>query len=127
MRKMKSKLFFQISIIILPIFALITAAVLIVVYFSSINSFLEAQNDYMRNAINTTYQKLKSDDPQEYVLFLSYLEHHPSVIEEPMTDEEMLLYTEAADSPGSIQEKIQNSEELYKAWAKLELQYNQQF
>ncbi len=67
MRKMKSKLFFQISIIILPIFALITAAVLIVVYFSSINSFLEAQNDYMRNAINTTYQNLKSDDPQEYL------------------------------------------------------------
>lgn len=38
MRKMKSKLFFQISIIILPIFALITAAVLIVVYFSSIKA-----------------------------------------------------------------------------------------
>ena len=123
MRKMKSKLFFQISIIILPIFALITAAVLIVVYFSSINSFLEAQNDYMRNAINTTYQNLKTDDPQDYVLFLSYIEQHPSVIEEPMTDEEMLLYTEAADSPGSIQDKIKKSEELYKAWAKLELQF----
>ena len=123
MRKMKSKLYFQISIIILPIFALITAAVLIVVYFSSINSFLEAQNDYMRNAINTTYQNLKTDDPQDYVLFQSYLEQHPSVIEEPMTDEEMLLYTEAADSPGSIQEKIKKSEELYKAWAKLELKF----
>ena len=123
MSKKRSKLFFQISMTLLPIFALITAAVLIVVYFSSINSFLEAQNDYMRNSINTTYQNLKTDDPQDFVYFRSYFEQHPSEVEEPMTDEEMLIYSEAVDSPGSIQDKIQISEELYKAWAKLELQY----
>ena len=123
MSKKRSKLFFQISITLLPIFALITAAVLTVVYFSSINSFLEAQNDYMRNSKNTTYQNLKTDDPQDFVYFRSYFEQHPSEVEEPMTDEEMLIYSEAADAPGSIQDKIQISEELYKAWAKLELQY----
>ena len=122
MSKKRSKLFFQISMTLLPIFALITAAVLTVVYFSSINSFLEAQNDYMRNSINTTYQNLKTDDPQDFVYFRSYFEQHPSEVEEPMTDEEMLIYSEAADAPGSIQDKIQISEELYKAWAKLELQ-----
>ena len=108
---------------LLPIFALITAAVLTVVYFSSINSFLEAQNDYMRNSINTTYQNLKTDDPQQFVLFQSYFEQHPSEVEKPLTGDEFLIYSEAAEAPGSMQDKIQNSEELYKAWAKLELQY----
>lgn len=40
------KLFLQISLTLLPIFALITAAVLLVVYFSSINSFVGTAPQY---------------------------------------------------------------------------------
>ncbi|SDB59144.1 Stage II sporulation protein E (SpoIIE) [Ruminococcaceae bacterium FB2012] len=117
------KLFLQISLTLLPIFALITAAVLLVVYFSSVNSFLEAQNEYMRNVTDTTYRNLDTDDPEQYVLFQSYFEQHPSEIEADLTEEEVNAYNDAVDSEYSIEEQMQSSEILLRAWAKMYLRY----
>ena len=44
----KHRLLFQITAIVLPLFALMTAAVIYIVYTSTVNGFLEAQNDHIK-------------------------------------------------------------------------------
>ena len=117
------KLYFQISVTLLLLFALMTAAILTVVYFSSVNSFLEAQDEYMRNVTNTAYRLFSPDDLDQYVLLQSFFEQNPSEIEAPLTEEELSLYTEAALSPDPLITKMKDSEILYRAWAKMFLQY----
>ena len=99
------KLYFQISVTLL-LFALMTAAILTVVYFSSVNSFLEAQDEYMRNVTNTAYRLFSPDDPDQYVLIQSFFEQNPSEIGAPLTKEEMRLYTEAVLSPDLLITKM---------------------
>ena len=122
-KKNSKKLYFQITLVLLPIFALMTAAILAVVYFSSVNSFLEAQNEYMRSVTDTTFRNVNPDDPQQYVQFQSYFEQHPSEIEADLTEEEILAYYEASETGDFSEEKMQSSEVLRSAWAKNYLKY----
>lgn len=51
----KHRLLFQITAIVLPLFALMTAAVIYIVYSSTVNGFLEAQNSHIKKFVNSDY------------------------------------------------------------------------
>ena len=51
----RQRLLIQITAIVLPLFALMTAAVIYIVYSSTVNGFLEAQNDHIKKFVNSDY------------------------------------------------------------------------
>ena len=53
-KKHKKKLLLQITAIVLPLFAVMVAAVIWAVYSSTLNGYLEAQNDHIEDSMNNT-------------------------------------------------------------------------
>ena len=53
-----NKLFFQISIILIPIFLLITVGIMWLMYSVSIDEYLKAQNVYIEDAAYSSFVRL---------------------------------------------------------------------
>ena len=51
----RQRLLIQITAIVLPLFALMTVAVIYIVYSSTVNGFLEAQNSHIKKFVNSDY------------------------------------------------------------------------
>ena len=58
-KKKNQKLLLQIVAIVLPLFALMTAAVAWTVYSSTLSSYLEAQNDHIEDVMTQTLSYLQ--------------------------------------------------------------------
>lgn len=90
MRKMKSKLYFQISMIIIPLMLLTAAVISYVVYNSTLKGFLEAQKEYMKANADTAYNELFGNSTIDLELAKSYIERHPDEkLDSQLTDEEI--------------------------------------
>ncbi|MBR6103388.1 MAG: PP2C family protein-serine/threonine phosphatase [Ruminococcus sp.] len=88
-KKKNHKLLFQISVIILPVFILMAAAVTWAMYHSTVDGFLEAQNSHMEYMIRRIYDySVNFMDPARTEWFLSEWEKDPELLLEPFTDAE---------------------------------------
>ena len=119
----KRKLFFQISVILIPIFLAVTAGVLWLFYESSVNSFLKAQESYMENIINSAYanmfyefgEEVYGTKPLDYIL--TYCEDYPENVQDSLTEEEFNTYTWYAGDMSLLG----SSEEIDRSFVKMEL------
>ena len=59
----RQRLLIQITAIVLPLFALMTAAVIYIVYSSTVNGFLEAQNEHITGLLNNNNYVFPFVDP----------------------------------------------------------------
>jgi hypothetical protein len=55
-KKKKRKLLFQIGVVLLPVFLLLMAGIFAVIYYSSVDGYLKAQDDHMKILLNMIYQ-----------------------------------------------------------------------
>ena len=70
--KKNKKILFQLAVIILPLFMLMTAAIVWTVYNSTLNGFLEAQNSHIEELLS---------DPQNHFEFMNEKDYGEDVRE----------------------------------------------
>ena len=88
------KLLLQLTAIILPLFLMMTAAIVWTVYNSTLDGFLEAQNDHIRElaveSVDSCFTFLNDRyTPEEQEWFLTRTEKEPFDYDEPLTGEEL--------------------------------------
>ena len=91
-KKKKQRLLLQIVAIVLPLFALMTAAIVWVVYSSTVNSYLEAQNGHieeMMPEVALHFVFLDEEKPDEIKLwYLEQLKKADFDYNKDLTDEQ---------------------------------------
>lgn len=87
MKKSKNhRLLVQVSLVIVPLFLIMIASVSYVVYRSTVDSFLNAQNEYMTETLNQSYDNLVVVKDGFY---FDYWEQHPDLPEAAINDVEL--------------------------------------
>ena len=89
----KRKLLFQITGIVLPLFALMTAAVIWTVYNSTLAGFLEAQNDHIRDTVSDISESFvfldEEKEPEVKEWYMDQLKKADFDYSRDLTDEEL--------------------------------------
>ncbi|WP_051539914.1 PP2C family protein-serine/threonine phosphatase [Ruminococcus sp. FC2018] len=119
-----NKLFFQISIILIPIFLLITVGIMWLMYSVSIDEYLKAQNVYIEDAAYSSFVRLNEILDKDLNWYLKYCEEHPDVMNEKLTEEESKAYNDFVDQlghkPESYTDEVSGHSELIeRAYAKI--------
>ena len=102
-KKKKRKLLFQIGVVLLPVFLLLMAGIFAVIYYSSVDGYLKAQDDHMKILLNMIYQGnfagFKEDESNDNKLEWLYdsVEKDISTATSEYTDEEVSAYMEEAE------------------------------
>ena len=102
-KKKKRKLLFQIGVVLLPVFLLLMAGIFAVIYYSSVDGYLKAQDDHMKILLNMIYQGnfagFKEDESNDNKLEWLYdsVEKDISSATSEYTDEEVSAYMEEAE------------------------------
>ena len=87
MKKNKNhRLLVQVSLVIVPLFLIMIASVSYVVYRSTVDSFLNAQNEYMTETLNQSYDNLVVVKDGFY---FDYWEQHPDLPEAALNNVEL--------------------------------------
>ena len=99
--KKKSKLLFQITAIVLPLFLILSGAVLWMFYRSAISGFLTAQNERIEKELNSTYDNTIVATDHDRVMqnkwLITYLEENCDKDIAPLTEEEWEDYNNLID------------------------------
>ena len=110
--KNKAKLLIQVTAIVLPLFLILSGAVIWVFYRSTINSFLTAQNERIEKNLNNNYDSIISTSDHDRIMqnkwLITYLEEH--------SDKEMIRITlEESDEFDDLmeEERIRWDEKLW--------------
>ena len=94
------KLLFQITAIVLPLFLLLTGAVVWLGYKSAVNSYLSAQNENIRMDLDEIYTNFVDstgpEDQDEIEWLLSYLENNTDKNWDLLSEEEWVEFDNAA-------------------------------
>ena len=102
----RQRLLIQITAIVLPLFALMTAAVIYIVYSSTVNGFLEAQNDHIKEimpGIRDQFVFLDEEkDSREKLWFLDQLKKADFDYSKELTDEQVEKMVVYEDEPNSL-------------------------
>ena len=103
MKKKKRRLLFQIVAIVLPLFAVMTAAAAWTVYNSTLSSYLEAQNDHIEDVMTQTLSYLHfvsgdAFDADSKQWMLQQMEKYRIDLHDELTDEEKNKVAEYLDS-----------------------------
>ena len=120
MRKMKSKLYFQISLIIIPLFLLTAAVISYIVYNSTLNGFLEAHNESMEHQLETVLNELGATTDatisKRTDWYFDMFEKHTMKMLDKPTDEETSEYNKYKDQDDGTLEWIQNAPEAVQKY-----------
>lgn len=99
----RQRLLIQITAIVLPLFALMTAAVIYIVYSSTVNGFLEAQNDHIKEimpGIRDQFVFLDEEKDSRVTLwFLDQLKKADFDYSKELTDEQVEKMVVYEDEP----------------------------
>ena len=92
-KRKKRRLLFQITAIVLPLFAVMTAAVVWTVYHSMLKGYLEAQNDHIEDVMTQTLGympfvagKVLDQDSKDWIF--QHMEEYRIALHDEVTDEE---------------------------------------
>ena len=120
MRKMKSKLYFQISLIIIPLFLLTAAVISYIVYNSTLNGFLEAHNESMEHQLETVLNELGATTDatisKRTDWYFDMFEKYTMKMLDKPTDEETSEYNKYKDQDDGTLEWIQNAPEAVQKY-----------
>ncbi len=89
----RHKLLIQVSAVVIPSFIIMIAAVLIMVYNSTVDSFLEAQNASMTEKLEEVSD---SSLPLVEAYMIEYWEEHIDEMQQPQTDEERIAFEQCS-------------------------------
>ena len=74
------KLIVQVLVVMVPVILIMTSLLLMIVYNSTVNGFLEAQNSHMEYLLKNDVQIQLFTTPDELGWYLDYWSEHPKVL-----------------------------------------------
>ncbi len=119
-RSKSKKLYFQISLIIIPLFLLTAAVISYIVYNSTLNGFLEAHNESMEHQLETVLNELGATTDatisKRTDWYFGMLEKYTLKMLDTPTDEETSEYNKYKDQDDGTLEWIQNAPEAVQKY-----------
>ena len=111
MRKNR-KLLFRISIVLVPVFLIMTLGISWIIYITAVNGFLEAQNAAMKKMLELSYELdyiTAIAEPEEKKWFFEHFETDPEYYKQKRTEEETEEYLNfVEEKPGFSLDMLKN-------------------